>query len=228
MTRRTAVIAIAGVVALVSASTAGADAESDRAGAREGLLRSADLPGDGWESSPNSSTDDPPLPGDPSCDVLRLAERTAKRRSVDGPDFSRTDEVTEVEYSIEETVVAFAGARAARRYFDAYTQPDALACFEAEVGAPPEGDGPQLLPQGIRELEDVASSGVGDEAIGYFLEAVVTFGGEPAFPIAFEATFVRVGRAIVRLTLSTSGEIQLVPDGDDIVRTAVDKVNNVL
>lgn len=216
------------ITVVVSAHAAGADRADDRATADRALLEPDDLRGDGWKSSPNSSADDPPLPADPSCDGLRRAERTAERRSVDGPDFARTDEVTLVEYSIEETVVVFGSARVARRYFDAYVQTDALACFEADVGAPPKGEGPYFLPRAVREREEIASSGVGDEAIGYFLEADVTFGGEPAFPIAFEATFVRVGRAVVHLSLSTSGEIQLVPDGEDIVRAAVDKVNGAL
>lgn len=146
------------------------------------------------------------------------------RRDVAGPDFSLIDEATEIEFGVEQDVVVFATERLARRYFDAYADPEALECFEESISAAPEEDGFQLEVDALSEVDEVAASGVGDDAVGYLLESRLVIERETPVPIAFEANVFRVGRAITRISFSSLGVLSGVEDIAAISAAAVDKL----
>jgi hypothetical protein len=218
-----------GLVAVTLAAVLGvadalrADAAGDGDTARRAALRLADLP-DGWTSA-RAGDDEPAYPDDPECADLRQAGRLAHGREAHSPDFSRTDTTTGVEFGVEQTVVVFGSARRARRYFDASTGPDTIACFEASFRVQPAGrdtfalEADEITPLSSDELPDL-----GDRAAGYHFVARIVgtarLQGDDAVPVTFDAFLFRVGRAVTILSFSTVGSFDEVPGTPEIASAA--------
>lgn len=179
----------AGVTAL-PAGAASVGRESDKAIATAGVLVASDLPATYTDSPRDTSSDaqtEKLAAKLPACKKL-----VAFRKAVDKYTEKKSDEFTQGQTQIDNSVTVFPTAAKAKAAVDAYAAAGLPTCFGQLVGKLAQQSGGQAKAQ-IEKVNDVS---VGDQSVAYEGPVAITEKDGSTATLGFGNLVVRVGRGV--------------------------------
>jgi hypothetical protein len=197
MLRRTSLLLVlVGALACSFAAPALAGTEDDEAIAEDAVLTEDDVADYGFEEIESDEDDSPPSGS--ACKKVRAAVKVGNRAP------HATTSFGNAEAAVGDRVIVFKNAKAAKAQFATYASSQSARCLRSS------------LEEGIEGSFDVAdltiptfegdSVGLGDDSVVYQVPISITETDGTTQELYVELGVIRVGRAVVILTVQAGGE----------------------